>query len=100
MALPNGEVEDYAVFIDEPIPENIDWGDAPDAPYPTHAAANGANHLIDGITYLGNQVDGEPDGQPDGMALGMITISCIHPQMMMKMVCSLPRLTFRDKWQQ
>ena len=66
----DGEVEDYAVFIDEPIPDNIDWGDAPDAPYPTYAAANGASHMIDGITFLGGLVDGEPDGQPDPQALG------------------------------
>ena len=67
---PDGEVEDYMVFIDEPINQDVDWGDAPDGPYPTFAATNGANHLIDGVTFLGNQVDGEPDGQPDGMALG------------------------------
>ena len=67
---PDGEVEDYMVFIDEPIPDEMDWGDAPDGPYPTFAANNGANHFIDGITYLGNQIDAEPDGQPDAAAMG------------------------------
>ena len=66
---PDGEVEDYMVWIDEPFDE-FDWGDAPDGPYPTLAANNGANHLIDYVTYLGNQVDAEPDGQPDPQALG------------------------------
>ncbi|MBN3035255.1 MAG: S8 family serine peptidase, partial [Bacteroidales bacterium] len=64
---PSGEVEDYMVIIEE---SQKDWGDAPDAPYPTLAASNGANHQIDWVTYLGNQVDPEPDGQPDPQALG------------------------------
>ncbi len=33
---PNGEVEDYRVFIEEQ--EEFDWGDAPDGPYPTLSA--------------------------------------------------------------
>ncbi|MCB2219526.1 MAG: S8 family serine peptidase [Bacteroidetes bacterium] len=66
----DGEVEDYAVFIDEPLPDNLDWGDAPDPTYPTLGANNGANHLIDGITFMGAVVDPEPDGQPDPAALG------------------------------
>ncbi|MCP8308661.1 MAG: hypothetical protein H3Z53_09270 [archaeon] len=60
----NGEVEDYKVEIAE-----VDYGDAPD-PYPTLLASNGACHSIDGWTYLGAGVDGEPDGQPDANALG------------------------------
>ncbi len=66
---PDGEVEDYAVNI-EPQPEEFDWGDAPDVPYPTLGAGNGARHRIDGITFLGALVDPEPDGQPEPMALG------------------------------
>ncbi len=50
--------------------QDIDWGDAPDQPYPTFAASNGANHFIDGITYMGAMVDGEPDGQPHAQAQG------------------------------
>ncbi len=66
---PDGEVEDYAVNI-EPQPDEFDWGDAPDAPYPTLGASNGANHRLDGQTYLGLMIDSEPDGQPDPLALG------------------------------
>ncbi|MHC1776587.1 MAG: GEVED domain-containing protein [Lentimicrobium sp.] len=66
---PDGEVEDYAVNI-EPQPEEFDWGDAPDAPYPTLGVSNGANHRLDGQTYLGLMIDSEPDGQPDPLALG------------------------------
>jgi len=65
---PDGEVEDYQVFIEE-APE-IDWGDAPDFPYPTLNINFGANHTMDGLTFLGTQVDGEPDGQPEPMAMG------------------------------
>ncbi|NNJ71310.1 MAG: hypothetical protein HKP10_08515, partial [Kiritimatiellales bacterium] len=65
---PEGEVEDYEVYIEEDIP--IDWGDAPDANYQTLAASGGANHAINAAVYLGQGVDGEPDGQPDPNALG------------------------------
>lgn len=64
----DGEVEDYPVDIAEPLP--VDWGDAPDAPYPTLAANNGAHHVIDGIHFLGGQVDPEADGQPNGACTG------------------------------
>jgi hypothetical protein len=68
---PDGEVEDYEIFITDDIPPNIyDWGDAPDGPYPTLSASMGANHLIVPGFFLGNFVDGEQDGQPDPMALG------------------------------
>ncbi|MFH1118952.1 MAG: GEVED domain-containing protein, partial [Bacteroidota bacterium] len=66
---PDGEVEDYFVTI-EPQQEEFDWGDAPDGPYPTLGVNNGANHRLDGVTFLGLTVDAEPDGQPDPIALG------------------------------
>lgn len=47
-----------------------DWGDAPDAPFPTLAASNGAFHTLDGYTYMGATVDAEPDGQPTLHTLG------------------------------
>jgi hypothetical protein len=50
--------------------EDIDYGDAPDPTYPTLLAANGARHAIDGTTYLGTAVDGDPDGQPTAGADG------------------------------
>lgn len=65
----NGEVEDYLVQIDEVI-DNLDWGDAPDPSYPTLNINNGASHFMDGVTFLGVLIDGEPDGQPDPAALG------------------------------
>jgi hypothetical protein len=48
----------------------MDFGDAPDPTYPTLLANNGARHLMDGQTYLGTSVDGEPNGQPDATATG------------------------------
>jgi hypothetical protein len=66
---PDGEVEDYAVNI-EPQSEEFDWGDAPDGPYPTLGVNNGARHLLDGVTFLGQMVDAEADGQPHPNALG------------------------------
>ncbi|MCK5839169.1 MAG: exo-alpha-sialidase, partial [Bacteroidales bacterium] len=63
---PDGEVEDYEVIIGEPY----DFGDAPDPNYPTLALNNGAAHLMDGITYMGIDVDAEPDGQPVTNAVG------------------------------
>jgi hypothetical protein len=60
---PDGEVEDYAFPI-EPQPDEFDWGDAPDPTYPTWSANIGASHRIDGITFLGMQIDAELDGQP------------------------------------
>jgi len=53
------------VFEDE-----MDYGDAPDDPYPTLLASDGARHIVDGITYLGSLIDLEPDGQPTNAANG------------------------------
>jgi hypothetical protein len=70
---PDGEVEDYEVFIDEPQ-EELDFGDAPDGPagplYPTLLANNGANHVIVQGINMGVLIDPEPDGQPHPNALG------------------------------
>lgn len=65
---PDGEVEDYMVTIEEPPP--LDFGDAPDAPFPTLLANNGARHIIDGVTSMGIVPDAELDGQPNGTATG------------------------------
>jgi hypothetical protein len=63
------------VIVGELLPDK-DWGDAPEpagAPgYPTTAAKNGANHIIQG-PWLGDDTDApdpEPDGQPSPAALG------------------------------
>ena len=65
----DGEVEDYQVVISQEE-DSYDWGDAPDSPYPTLAASNGANHKIALGMFLGASVDSEINGQPDPKALG------------------------------
>ena len=47
----------------------LDWGDAPDGPYPTLASSDGASHGVSAL-WLGDLVDAEPDGQPDATATG------------------------------
>jgi hypothetical protein len=64
-----GQPIDLAFVITEPT--GVDWGDAPDPPYPTLAgASNGASHTIVSGAYLGQTVDSEGNGQPDPNALG------------------------------
>lgn len=65
-AADNGEVEDYAVAVSQPL---YDYGDAP-LKYPTTLADNGARHAITNSFCLGTVIDAEPDGQPDTNALG------------------------------
>lgn len=50
--------------------EALDFGDAPDAPYPTLLANDGARHAVVPGIYLGAWIDSEPDGQPDASATG------------------------------
>jgi hypothetical protein len=64
----DGESEDYLLHVEEEL-EELDFGDAPDPTYPTLLAV-GARHILDGVTYLGAQIDAEPDGQPDATATG------------------------------
>lgn len=65
---PDGEVEDYEVFIRREEPEPVDFGDAWDSPvalgYPTLLINNGARHRMAPGVFLGNIVDTEGDGQP------------------------------------
>ena len=67
---PDGEVEDYAVPVEDPY----DWGDAPDSPmdprYPTLSSNGGARHLIEAGFMLGTAIDADLDGQPDANAVG------------------------------
>jgi hypothetical protein len=65
----DGEVEDYLVRLTEPE-KPLDFGDAPDEPYPTLLANHGAAHIIDSLLYLGNRIDAESDGQPNWWAEG------------------------------
>ncbi len=65
---PDGEVEDYEVFIEEPLE---DWGDAPDPFYPVLSSSNGAVHTLVESVYIGASApDGETNGQPQATALG------------------------------
>ena len=68
---PDGEVEDYAVEIEEVSVDSMeyDFGDAP-SPYPTTRSDHGAYHAIDSVFMWGDSVDSETDGQPDTYALG------------------------------
>ena len=62
--------EEWITFVTNPNPLGYDFGDAPDGPYPTLLANNGARHQIVAGMLLGLSVDDEPDGQPDAYALG------------------------------
>jgi len=57
----------FALYGGAPPEEyQVDWGDAPDRPYPTFSINGGAGHIIGG-PWLGganDAPDGEPDGQP------------------------------------
>ncbi len=63
---PDGEVEDYQVFV---VREALDYGDAPD-PYPTRIDQGGASHVVVDGLRLGNAIDVDFDGQPHAAALG------------------------------
>lgn len=65
----DGEVEDYQVeILNKTTP--LDWGDAPDAPYPTLATNSGAAHVVTSTVYFGALIDGEANGQPTATADG------------------------------
>lgn len=51
------------------LSQNTDFGDAPDPPFPTLSASNGAQHLLTPF-ILGNHIDGELNGQPFIFAYG------------------------------
>lgn len=55
-AASDGEVEDHPVFLGTAA---YDFGDAPDAPYPTSFINGGARHTLGSAVYLGSCVDGE-----------------------------------------
>ena len=72
-AVPDGEVEDHLVFISEgdPDPDPIyDFGDAPDQPYPTLLASDGARHYINPDVFLGARIDADPNGMPSFLSTG------------------------------
>lgn len=60
------------VCVGEETPQEVrmDWGDAPDQPYPTMAASDGARHRVVPGFHLGRRIDADPNGQPNFMATG------------------------------
>jgi uncharacterized delta-60 repeat protein len=60
---PDGEVEDYVVTI---LPPNVDYGDAPDYPYPTTDFNSGPRHTIQTGFHLGETIDGEAEAHYPG----------------------------------
>lgn len=60
----------FTAQIEPPSNEEYDFGDAPDASYPTLIAHDGARHFMDSRTFLGKTVDGEADGIPTIAANG------------------------------
>jgi hypothetical protein len=65
----DGEVEDYEVKI-QPAQQSLDFGDAPDGPYPTLLVSSGARHVITPGLLLGTLIDSEMNGQPNPNAIG------------------------------
>lgn len=48
----------------------VDFGDAPDGPYATLFANNGARHVLSDALFLGSGVSAEPNGKPSSTAAG------------------------------
>ena len=63
-------LHDMAFVITGVVEPDLDFGDAPERPYPTTLAADGARHIIVAKVFLGALIDAEPDGQPDAAATG------------------------------
>ncbi|MBR9814373.1 hypothetical protein GYB61_11025, partial [bacterium] len=61
-----GNTSGSAYFFD-PAPR--DFGDAPDGPYNTLRANDGARHTV-GALFLGTAIDSDDDGQPNATATG------------------------------
>jgi len=67
---PNHPYAEMSIDFSYVLTSDTDFGDAPDAPYPTLRASNGARHQIVPGVFLGATVDGEGDGQPSPGADG------------------------------
>ena len=68
----NVKLEDGVIIHEciEDVQYEYDYSDAPDPPYPTLKASNGASHFIDNRVYLGSAVDPEANGLPNANATG------------------------------
>ncbi|NCC73926.1 MAG: hypothetical protein EOM06_11065, partial [Sphingobacteriia bacterium] len=60
----------FALVSEYIQPDELDCGDAPDQPYPTLLANDGARHIINPNIYMGSLIDAENDGQPTSAADG------------------------------
>ncbi len=65
-----GKALDLSLVITGQPTADTDFGDAPDATYPTLMISDGARHTIAARVYLGNGVDADINGQPDATATG------------------------------
>lgn len=61
-------IEDDEACVKLLVP--FDYGDAPDTPYPSLAASNGARHQLGTGVFLGSCVDSDPGVMAGGGALG------------------------------
>jgi len=114
-----GDCEEQAVGVyDEDVAyvhatePPLDFGDAPDPPYPTLLASGGARHVIVPGVFLGAIIDPEPNGQPGATALdddnnplpgpddedGVVFLNLVNPGgvVNVKVTASLPG--FLDGW--
>ena len=64
----------HTCFTPDSCDKLLDFGDAPDGPYPTLLASNGARHDVPlppvSDIWFGANKDLEPNGQPNAVALG------------------------------
>lgn len=62
---PPLRLSDVSVFHNQGEEEPyLDFGDAPDAPYPTLLVNDGARHVVNPLIRMGALIDSEADGQP------------------------------------
>jgi hypothetical protein len=68
----DGEIEDYKVTIEDEAVQRLDFGDAPDPPYPTLLVNDGPRAALGDApaSFLGAAVDEEIDGLQDPDARG------------------------------
>jgi hypothetical protein len=70
VARPQGVNCDIGAFEALPAGTTFDFGDAPDAPYPTLLISGGAQHVIVEGFMLGSSVTAEANGQPNATGTG------------------------------
>lgn len=86
----------------------LDFGDAPDQPYPTLLVNNGARHSIVPGLQLGSQIDAEFNGQPNANATGDdnanladedgVVIGALVPSQQTQITVTASAAGFLDAW--